>query len=102
LVPHEYSIINKTYELTTKVPVNDIADSRYGVYVPLVAERGMAAKKQPDELTFKLFDEGFVKECYDGVSFFSDKPPNGRRKDKSNTASTRSRSAKNIQRAEQA
>jgi len=82
LVAHEYAIKNKTFELTVKVPVNDIADDQYGVYAPLISEMGLSAKKHPDSLTFDLLGNGFTKKCYDGVSFFSNKHPMGE-KDKS-------------------
>lgn len=78
LIAHEYTIKNKTFELTTKVPVNDIADDQYGIYTPLISEMGLSAKKHPDFLTFDLLGNGFSQKCYDGVSFFSDKHPMGK------------------------
>lgn len=75
LIAHEYTIKNKTFELTTKVPVNDIADDQYGIYGPLMSEMGASAKKHPDALTFELLANGFITKCYDGVSFFNDKHP---------------------------
>ena len=77
LAAHEYTIKNKTFELTTKVPVNDIADDQYGIYTPLISEMGLSAKKHPDSLTFDLLGKGFDQKCYDGVSFFSNNHPMG-------------------------
>lgn len=77
LIGHDYTIKNKTFELTLKVPVNDIADDVYGVYAPVMAESGLSAKKHPDLLIFDLLANGFKETCYDGVSFFSDKHPMG-------------------------
>lgn len=77
LIAHDYVIKNKTFELTTKVPVNDISDDQYGVYTPLISEMGLSAKKHPDSLTFDLLGNGFTKKCYDGVSFFNEKHPAG-------------------------
>ena len=77
LIAHDYVIKNRTFELTTKIPVNDIADDQYGVYTPLISEMGLSAKKHPDSLTFALLGDGFNRKCYDGVSFFSDRHPMG-------------------------
>ncbi len=59
LIAHDYVVKNRTFELTTKIPVNDIADEQYGVYAPLVSEMGLSAKKHPDSLTFDLLRDGF-------------------------------------------
>ena len=79
LIAHEYTIKNRTFELTTKVPVNDIADDQFGVYAPLISEMGLSAKKHPDSLIFDLVGNGFSQKCYDGVNFFCDKHPMGGR-----------------------
>lgn len=75
LMAHDYTIKNKTFELTLKVPVNDVADDQYGIYTPIMSEAGMSAKKHPDFLLFGLLGNGFTEKCYDGVSFFSDRHP---------------------------
>lgn len=75
LIAHEYTIKNRTFELTIKVSVNDIADDQYSIYTPLISEMGLSAKKHPDFLTFDLLGKGFAEKCYDGVSFFSEKHP---------------------------
>ncbi len=63
LIAHDYVIKNRTFELTTKIPVNDIADDQYGVYTPLISEMGLSAKKHPDSLTFDLLGDGFNKNA---------------------------------------
>lgn len=73
LSAHDYTIKNRNFELTTRIPVNDIADDQYGVYTPLMSEMGLSAKKHPDFLTFELLGKGFSEKCYDGATFFSDK-----------------------------
>lgn len=75
LMAHDYTIKNKTFELTTKIPVNDIADDQYGVYTPLMSEMGLSAKKHPDVLTFDLLGKGFQEKGYDGVAYFSNEHP---------------------------
>lgn len=73
LMAYSYAIKNKTFELTTSVPVNDIADDLYGVYTPLISEMGLSARIHPDELIFDLLARGFSEKSYDGVPFFSNK-----------------------------
>lgn len=75
LMTHDYTIKNRTFELTTKIPVNDIADDQYGIYTPLISEMGLSAKAHPDALVFDLLGRGFQENCYDKVPFFSDKHP---------------------------
>ena len=41
LIAHDYVIKNRTFELTTKIPVNDIADDQYGVYTPLIDRKSV-------------------------------------------------------------
>lgn len=78
LSAYDYTIKNKTFELTTKIPVNDLADDVYGIYSPLVSEMAMSAKTHPDVLIFDLLGRGFQEKCYDKVPFFSDKHPLGK------------------------
>lgn len=75
LMQYEYTIRNKTFEGTIKIPVEDIQDDQYGVYAPVVSEMGASAKKHPDILLFNLIGNGFKEKGYDGVPFFSDKHP---------------------------
>lgn len=75
LTASSYTIKNKTFELTTSIPVNDIQDDLYGLYSPIIAEMGLSAKAHPDELVFGLLAKGFTENSYDGVPFFSNKHP---------------------------
>lgn len=78
LIAYDYTIKNKTFELTTKIPVNDIADDQYGIYTPLVCEMGLSAKAHPDTLIFDLLGHGFTEKSYDKVPFFSNSHPLGK------------------------
>lgn len=89
LEAHSYTIKNKTYELTTKIPVNDIADDQYGIYAPIMSEMGLSAKTHPDVLVFDLLGRGFSEKCYDGMPFFSDKHPLGKKATQSNKGTER-------------
>jgi len=65
-----FKIRNLDFELTVGVPRNDIADDQYGVYGPMMAQLGAAAKQHPDEVIFGLLATAFAAECYDGQPFF--------------------------------
>lgn len=86
LMLYDYSIKNKTFELTVSIPVNDIADDLISVYTPLIQEMGLSAKKHPDLLVFDLLGKGFSEKGYDGVSFFSDKHSTGGKIQQSNVS----------------
>lgn len=70
-----YSIVNKDWESTVGVKRTDIEDDNVGVYSPLFAEMGRAAKAQPDELVFALLKQGRATLCYDGQNFFDNDHP---------------------------
>ena len=70
-----YSIANKDWESSVGVKRTDIEDDNVGVYGPLFAEMGRAAKAQPDELVFALLKAGRTTLCYDGQYFFDNDHP---------------------------
>lgn len=72
---HDYTIKNKTYELTIGVDRDDINDDNLGIYNPLFAEMGQSAAAQPDQLVFNLLKAGFSTNCYDGQYFFDTDHP---------------------------
>lgn len=84
LMAHSYTIKNKDFELTIKVPANDIADDQLGVFSPMISEMGLVAKTHPDELVFNLLGHGFTNNCYDDMPFFSDSHPLNQGKKQSN------------------
>lgn len=75
LAAHGYTIRNKNFEMTIKVPKNDIEDDRYGVFAPLFEEMGREAACHPDQLVFELLKAGFETPCYDGQNFFDTEHP---------------------------
>jgi phage major head subunit gpT-like protein len=75
LAASTFQITNKDYEATVEVDRNDIEDDQLGVYNPIVAELGRAAKQHPDFLLAKLLAEGFATPCYDGKNFFATDHP---------------------------
>lgn len=66
-----YQIQNKLYEGTVSVRRTDIEDDNVGVYTPLFAEMGRAARSHADELVFGLLAAGETETGYDGQPFFS-------------------------------
>jgi phage major head subunit gpT-like protein len=70
-----HSIKNKTFESTISIPREDIEDDRLGVYAPMFAELGRAAKMHPDTLIFQLMKDAFGVPCYDGQTFFDTDHP---------------------------
>jgi phage major head subunit gpT-like protein len=77
LAASNFQIANKDYEATLEVDRNDIEDDQLGVYNPIVAELGRAAKQHPDFLLAKLMGDGFTASCYDGKTFFATDHPVG-------------------------
>jgi phage major head subunit gpT-like protein len=77
LAASNFQIVNRDYEATVEVDRNDIEDDQLGVYNPIAAELGRAAKQHPDFLMAKLLSEAFVTACYDGKAFFATDHPVG-------------------------
>lgn len=75
LASHDYSITNKDYESTVKVPRNSFEDDQLGIFTPMFDEMGRAVASFPDRLVFALLAAGFVNKCYDGQPFFDDEHP---------------------------
>lgn len=71
LAAETFQIINKSYEATIEVERDDIADEQLGIYGPMVAELGRAAKQHPDLLVATLMAAGLASACYDGKNFFA-------------------------------
>ena len=77
LAASTFEIVNRDYEATVELDRNDIEDDQYGVYNPIVAELGRAAKQHPDFLIANLLSEGFTTACFDGKPFFAADHPVG-------------------------
>lgn len=70
-----YQVQNKLYEGAVAVKRTDIEDDNVGVYTPLFAEMGRAAKAHADQLVFALLAAGETTTCYDGQNFFDTDHP---------------------------
>lgn len=71
LTTHEYVLVNKTFEKTVGVSVNDINDDSLGVYEPRMAELGRIARKWPDQQMKAVIQAGTSTTGFDGQNFFS-------------------------------
>ncbi len=70
-----YSIVNKKYEASVRIPRTAFEDDTLGIYAPLFQEMGYAAATHPDEIIFTLLKKGKEIACYDGKMFFAKDHP---------------------------
>lgn len=68
---HGYTVTNKKFEASVKIPRTAFEDDSLGVYTPLFAEMGYAAATHPDEILFGLLKSGTANACFDGKCFFA-------------------------------
>ena len=66
-----YSVTNKKYEASVKIPRTAFEDDTLDVYAPLFREMGYAAATHPDEIVFGLLKNGRTNDCFDGKKFFA-------------------------------
>ena len=69
LVANGFTIKNRKFESTLEIARDDISDDRLGIFKPMFAEMGQAARRHPEELVFNLLSSGFATNCYDGQFF---------------------------------
>jgi phage major head subunit gpT-like protein len=72
---HNYTIVNKTYEGTIRVNVDDIDDGSIAQYGILAKGIGDAAANFPEEQVYTVLVQGFTERCYDGQNFFDTDHP---------------------------
>jgi phage major head subunit gpT-like protein len=72
---YNYSIANKTFELTIGVRKEHIEDDNLGIYDMRATLMGEAVKKHPDDLLTTLITNGTTTNCYDGQYFFDTDHP---------------------------
>lgn len=72
LSTHAYELENRDWELSVKVPRNDLEDDNLGVYNSLMSEMGRHAGKLPDTLVLEALRNGSATTnlCFDGLPFF--------------------------------
>jgi len=72
---HDYSIRNKSFELTVGVDRDRFEDDQYGIFSPMMESLGYEARIHPDKLVFALLADGFASLCFDGQYFFDTDHP---------------------------
>lgn len=75
LATSDYTIRNRSFELTIGVDRDHIEDDQFGVYRPMFQQMAQEAKTHPDELVFGLMLAGFNTVCWDGQFFFDTDHP---------------------------
>lgn len=70
-----FEIVNRKFENTIAVPVDDIADDQVGMYSMLAGQFGQAAAELPDDLVWAQLEAGFDTTHYDGQNFFDTDHP---------------------------
>lgn len=73
----DYTLVNKSFELTIGVDRDDIEDDNIGVYRPMIQQLAHSAATHPSELVYALLKLGFSEKCYDGQYFFDTDHPVG-------------------------
>lgn len=68
----DYTIRNKSFELTIGIGRDAVEDDKIGLYRPSVEMLAHAAAMHPDDLIFSLLTNGWSNQCYDKKPFFSD------------------------------
>jgi phage major head subunit gpT-like protein len=92
----EYVLVNKTFEKTVGVSVNDIEDDSLGVYEPRMSELGRVAKKWPDQQMKAAMQAGTTALGFDGVAFFASTHPIDPAGNQSNNFTTSALTATNF------
>lgn len=75
-----YSIINKTFESSVRVPREAIEDDQYAIYSIRFRAMGAAAEALWDDLFFDVLNSSFTGKSYDGKTFFATDHPSGSNK----------------------
>lgn len=71
----DYTIKNKSWELTIAVDRDDVEDDNLGIYTPMFTEMGRSTGAHYDNLVFALLKIGFSTLCYDGQYYFDTDHP---------------------------
>ncbi len=72
LTASDYTVKNKSFELTVGLPRDAVEDDKIGLYNPSIQMLGQSAAMHPDELVFGLLKKGSTEKCYDGKAFFAE------------------------------
>lgn len=68
---YDYIVPNRDFELTIGVKRKDVEDENLGIYAPMAADMGAAARRWRDELMLETLQGGKVGSLFDSKPFFS-------------------------------
>jgi phage major head subunit gpT-like protein len=75
IASQDYTITNKSYELTVAVDRDDIEDDQLGIYNGHIDTLGEQARMWPDDLIMQALIAGGSSLCFDGQFFFDTDHP---------------------------
>ena len=75
LQAYDYTVVNRKFEDTVEVPLDDIEDDRIGLWTGAMQDLGEACSYLPDDLVIEALIEGDAQICYDGEYFFDTDHP---------------------------
>jgi phage major head subunit gpT-like protein len=88
LLSHDFTIVNKDWEVTVAVDRNVIEDDQYGQLKMRIQAMAEEARRHVDQLVFELLAAGFAQSCYDGKYFFAANHSEGQSGSQSNKGNT--------------
>lgn len=71
LTQYNYSIKNKSFEVSIEVNREALEDDKYGMIRPRIAQLGQEAARYPAELAITTLAAGDAAACYDGANYFA-------------------------------
>jgi phage major head subunit gpT-like protein len=87
LLPADFAIKNRDWEVSMDVDRNVIEDDRLGIVRPRIMQLAQEAARHPDELLFQVIAAGGTGLAYDGQPFFSATHAEGESGTQANTVS---------------
>lgn len=72
---HVFQVVNKTFEKSVEVPVDDIEDDQIGSYDQLVSQVGYQCLQWPQDQVLAALQAGGSSLCFDGQYFFDTDHP---------------------------
>ena len=70
-----FQVLNRKFENTLDVPVDEIEDDNWGMYADIAESHGVSVYDLMNDLVFGKVPLGFSEVCYDGQFFFDTDHP---------------------------
>lgn len=75
LARYAYSLVNRKFEQSVEIDMDDFEDEQMGGYEMLIAEMGRQAEEWKADLVLDALAAGETRTCYDDTPFFSGSHP---------------------------